>query len=356
MRVTWVLPRDWGPGVGGFSIVYGYANRLSRRGHEVQVLHLDPLPSKPLPRRLREWRQRLRQLPGSDYAPDAAVRRRAVPRLAEELADQDAVIATAWETARPVARLGVGTRGFYFIQNHEVWSGRRSKVDSTWRLPLTRIVIAQWLVDLARDLGALPVLHLPNAIDPECYPLVVPVEDRDPARIAMLWHDLPLKRSRQGLAALTLAKEQVPELTAAFFSRVSRPDGMPAWVQWHEKATPAVVADLLNSSAIFLNPSSLEGWALPPAEALSCGCAVVSTDIGGVRDYARAGENALLAPVGDVAGLAAHVVTLVRDQELRRTLGSAGAALIREQFTWDAAVDRLEEVLSGRRDEACVRS
>lgn len=357
MRVTWVLPRDWGIGVGGYAIVYGYANRLSRRGHQVQVLHLDPLPSKPLPGCLRQWRQRLREVPGSDYAPDADVRRRAVPRLTAELVEgDDAVIATAWETASPVVRLGLGSRGFYFIQNYELWSGPQRKVHATWRLPLTRIVIAEWLVDLGRELGAVPVLHLPNAIDPEQYRLVVPVEDRDATRVAMLWHDLPLKRSRQGLAALAAARAQVPGLTAVVFSRISRPHDVPAWVQWHEQATPAEVSDLLNSASIFLNPSSLEGWALPPAEAMSCGCAVVSTDIGGVRDYARAGETALLAPVDDVAGLAAHVVTLVRDQQMRRSLALAGAALMSEQFTWDAAVDRLEEILSGRADAAYVHA
>jgi len=285
------------------------------------------------------------------------VRRRAVPRLTPELVEgDDAVIATAWQTASPVARLGLGSRGFYFIQSHETWSGPERKVHATWRLPLTRIVIAEWLVDLGRELGAVPVLLLPNAIDPEQYRLVVAAEDRDPARVAMLWHDMPLKRSREGLAALTAARDQIPGLTAVVFSRIGRPRDVPAWVQWHEKATPAEVSDLLNSASIFLSPSSTEGWALPPAEAMSCGCALVSTDIGGVRDYARAGETALLAPVDDVAGLAAHVVTLVRDQQMRHALARAGAALMSEQFTWDAAVDRLEEILFGGADAAYVHA
>jgi glycosyltransferase involved in cell wall biosynthesis len=366
VRISWVLPPDRGGGVGGYAVAYGYANRLSDLGHDVTVIHLDPFPTVTSaatairwPKRLAEWLIRalpLRGGPGSAYEPRPALRRVSRPRLSRRLvAGEDAVIATEWRTAGPVVGAAPSSRGFYFIQHHETWNGPEGEVNDTWRLPLTRIVIAEWLVDVARDLGALPVHLIHNAIDPERFHVAVAPEERRPTAVAMLWHHDPWKRSRDGLAALERARAALPDLTASVISRFPPPPDMPDWVTWHRNATPGQVAQVLNRSAIFLSPSEAEGWALPSAEALACGCALVSTDIGGVAAHAKAGDAALLAPVGDVPALAAAVVRLAEDRELRLALGRAGAALMREGYSWEAATTRLERILGRRSDEAITR-
>jgi glycosyltransferase involved in cell wall biosynthesis len=77
---------------------------------------------------------------------------------------------------------------------------------------------------------------------------------------------------------------------------------------------------------------------------MACGCAVVSTDCGGIREYAEHGVNALLSPPEDPKGLAQNVLRLLDDDNLRVRLAKAGYEKIQE-FTWDKAVTRLEEVL-----------
>ncbi len=361
MRITWVLPASRAGGIGGYAIVYGYANRLSRQGHAVTVIHLDPFPrfssmhgAIRWPKRLFEWVPRFFR-PGRAYEPDPAVRRLSTPRLFRFLvSNEDAVIATEWKTARPVARVAPAPLGFYFIQHHEIWNGPEDNVNRSWHLPLTRIVIAEWLVDVARDLGALPVFHLPNAIDSARFNVSVPVEQRSSNRVAMLWHTDSWKRSRDGFAALLTAHDALPGLTASMISRFPRPQDMPDWVEWHHDVTGSEVAEILNSAAILASPSEAEGWALPPAEALACGCALVSTDIGGVRDYAHQGKTALLVPVGDVQRLSEAIIRLSRDRELRLTLSRAGTSLIREAFTWEVATAKLARILQHHSDEAIV--
>ena len=98
---------------------------------------------------------------------------------------------------------------------------------------------------------------------------------------------------------------------------------------------------------MYLCPSESEGWHLPPAEAMACGCAVVSTDIAGVHDYAVHGETALLAPVGDVAGLGSHLVTLLTDEEARVRLARAGHERI-GTCTIEASLDAFERCLKER--------
>lgn len=76
-------------------------------------------------------------------------------------------------------------------------------------------------------------------------------------------------------------------------------------------------------------------------EAMACGCAVVATDVGGTAEYlGPAGE---LAPPGDVAGHAAAVRALLRDDLRRRALGAA-ARQRASRFAWTRVAARIAEL------------
>ena len=70
---------------------------------------------------------------------------------------------------------------------------------------------------------------------------------------------------------------------------------------------------------------------MPPLEAMAVGCAVVTTDCGGVSDYARHDENCLIVPTRDSAALAAAIDRLIGDAALRAKLS---AAAIRTAASW----------------------
>jgi glycosyltransferase involved in cell wall biosynthesis len=57
---------------------------------------------------------------------------------------------------------------------------------------------------------------------------------------------------------------------------------------------------LYSRADIFLELSRHHGFGRTGIEAMACGAACVLSDSGGVRDYARHGENALIVPVTDV--------------------------------------------------------
>jgi glycosyltransferase involved in cell wall biosynthesis len=263
----------------------------------------------------------------------------------------DRVVATSWHTAEILGRLlpddGAGgrPRGCYLLQSYETWSGPVERVDATWRLPFTRIVIARWLQQLAASLGALPVRYVPNSIDEAVFPLIRSVHDRPP-RITMLWHPHEVKGSATGLQAVADVRRERPGTLVDVFSAYPPPENVPPWVTWHRKPTRPELSRLLNDTAIFLSPSRLEGWALPPAEAMASGCALVSTNIGGVGDYAVAGQTALLAPVGDAAALAAACIRLLDDPGLRHRMATAGHLLIKSEFTPQRSHALLEKALS----------
>jgi glycosyltransferase involved in cell wall biosynthesis len=72
---------------------------------------------------------------------------------------------------------------------------------------------------------------------------------------------------------------------------------------------------------------------------------LVSTDIGGVRDYAEHEVTALLSPPKNPEALAQNIVRLLEDDELRIRIAEAGHERIK-QFTWERSTDLLEQFLT----------
>jgi glycosyltransferase involved in cell wall biosynthesis len=254
----------------------------------------------------------------------------------------DVVVATAWMTAE---FLGHDPRGLYFIQGYEVWDGPKDRVDATWRLPLRKLVIAQWLKDKAEELGAGPVTVVPNAIDSDIFNLDAPPEERSPDEIAMLWHYAPYKGSKDGLEALRMVRESRPNLHVTLFSGMAEPSGMPDWVTFVHNANQSQLRLIYNRAALFVSPSHTEGWGLPAAEAMACGAAVVSTDNEGVRDYAINGVTALVTPIRNPEALAGAILELLNDDGRRCAIARAGHEMMTTDFNWVSSTDLFEEAL-----------
>jgi glycosyltransferase involved in cell wall biosynthesis len=81
-------------------------------------------------------------------------------------------------------------------------------------------------------------------------------------------------------------------------------------------------------------------------EAMSKGLPVVSFDCPtGPREIVRSGENGLLVPHQDVDALAAAMIQMIEDEDLRRRCG-AGALATAERYSIDVIGARWEELLA----------
>ena len=351
--VSIVLPSRSPVPVGGYKVAYEYANQLVRRGWQVAVVH--PMAFDPASgfgaRLSRWWKARRYTGHAEEWIPwfklDPRVRYLCLPHPRGTLPKADVTIATSWETAEWVAAMPEKRRGkgFYLIQHFEDWSGDRDRVLATWKLPLQKLVIAEWLGNIARSLGEESV-HIPNGFDHLAFGVDASLESRDSLRVAMLWHELEWKGSRIGLDALLKVHRSHPGLRVEFFSAYAQPEGLPEWIRFHRTPPAAELRALYNRASIFLAPSYAEGFPLPPAEAMMCGAALVATDIGGHHEYCRHGENCRLVPVGDSRAAAAEICRLLDDREERLQLAAAGVATLRE-FTWERSADLLEACLRG---------
>lgn len=93
------------------------------------------------------------------------------------------------------------------------------------------------------------------------------------------------------------------------------------------------VARLLPTADVFLLSSISEGIPLTLIEAMAAGLPVVSTRVGGVGEVVEEGVTGLLAPAGDDAKLAEHILRLAADQTSRLQMGERGRQRAVDKFS-----------------------
>ncbi|MGB3762664.1 MAG: exopolysaccharide biosynthesis GT4 family glycosyltransferase EpsE [Ornithinimicrobium sp.] len=110
------------------------------------------------------------------------------------------------------------------------------------------------------------------------------------------------------------------------------------------------VRDLLLQSDIFVLPSFGLGEAAPVSvmEAMACGLPVVSTVIGGTPDMIEDGQDGMLVPQKDVAGLVESLRTLACDAPMRSRIGERARSRAVTDFDYRRGAASLAEKMTGR--------
>jgi len=90
------------------------------------------------------------------------------------------------------------------------------------------------------------------------------------------------------------------------------------------------IAEFCRGADIFLAIGYPEGFALPPLEAMACGCAVAGFTGGGGLEHMIDGETALIADDGNVEQLSNCLHRLLTDKNLKEKLRQNGKAKAKE--------------------------
>jgi glycosyltransferase involved in cell wall biosynthesis len=355
MRITFVLPQaDLS---GGARVVAIYAERLAKRGHRVTVVSRPPRPAtvreklrakltgKALPSAARKTASHLNGLAGVVEHRVIDSRR---PVVAADVPDADVVVATWWETAEWVAALPPAKgRPVYFVQHYEVYADQpAARVDATWRLPMPKIAVARWLVDLARDrFGDDGATIVPNAVDPAQFH--APPRGKRPATtVGLMYSHVQFKGSDIALTALGRARKVVPKLkVVAFGHRRPTPElPLPAGAEFTLQPAPDAMRQIYAAADAWLFASRTEGFGLPILEAMACRTPVIATPAGAAPELVAQGGG-IVVPPEDPGAMANAIerVSKMTDAEWRAMSDAAYATASR--YTWDDATERFERAL-----------
>ncbi|MEJ2307582.1 MAG: glycosyltransferase [candidate division WOR-3 bacterium] len=87
-----------------------------------------------------------------------------------------------------------------------------------------------------------------------------------------------------------------------------------------------------------------EGFPVSILEAMACGLPVVATEVGGVKEIISDGKNGFLVEPGNSNALAEKIKELLEDKKMRKDFGEAGFKRVKENFSIDKTVERIENL------------
>ena len=102
------------------------------------------------------------------------------------------------------------------------------------------------------------------------------------------------------------------------------------------------IGEIASMADVFLLPSELESFGLSALEAMACGVPVIGSDAGGLPEVVRHSESGYLLPVGDVEGMAARTIEILKDDERRREMGQAARHRVESLFRAERVVNQYE--------------
>ncbi len=339
---------------GGMKVIFEYADRLLLKGHDV-VLYTPIVPYNfnkagfeffryaKLIKNKAGYYLRHKSVIIDKYKPEFKIK--SVLRINNKtVRNADVTIATRWPTAYSVSRLDVSKgKKVYFIQGYENWDSDVEMVDGSYRLDLCRIVNSGSMKDLLRDkfdAGSEVVL---NGIDFSTY-----YNDNKTFNIERVISFIDRSQRTKGieecLEVINMLNKKYKNLKFKCFSFRKYHD-IPSFIEFHDKLSQEEIRNIYCDTDIFLFPSLEEGFGLPPAEAMACKCAVVSTKVGAVCDYSEDNVSALHVTPGDVKGMFDAVSKLIDDDELLKKLSMNGFKMIRERLDWNRSVSAFEKIL-----------
>jgi glycosyltransferase involved in cell wall biosynthesis len=91
------------------------------------------------------------------------------------------------------------------------------------------------------------------------------------------------------------------------------------------------LVQIYNQAELFVYPSLFEGFGLPPLEAMSCGLPVIASDTSSLREVV--GDGGILVKAGDEHELANMILNVLKNKNLKETLGEKSLTRARK-FSW----------------------
>jgi glycosyltransferase involved in cell wall biosynthesis len=187
-----------------------------------------------------------------------------------------------------------------------------------------------------------------NGVDPAAFPPAGP--EPDAPTLSWAGRVDPIKDLETLIRAFSLVRARMPAARLRLFG------GTPRGGEAYRERCEVLAAELGHTDAVTFEgrvedikdayaagnvvmlSSISEGFPFTLIEAMSCGRATVSTDVGGVRE--AVGDTGLVVPPRDPAAMAAAAVELLGDPARREALRAAGLARAAE-FSWDRCGERL---------------
>ena len=208
---------------------------------------------------------------------------------------------------------------------------------------------------VARYFPGFPMRVIPNGIDLEVYrPGLAPIRHLRDENVNILFVGRLEKRKGIGdlLRAYRAMTERVPNVRLIIVGDGPLHGRVESYVSRHRLANVilagyvpnSVKPRYYNSADIFCAPATgAESFGIVLLEALASGLPVVATEVPGYMSVLEPGRDSITVPAKNWRELAASLVILARDADLRRRLSEYALQKAR-RYSWDMVASEVVEV------------
>lgn len=258
--------------------------------------------------------------------------------------DADFIFATAWPTAYSVIKLSEKKgKKIYLIQDYENWNSDIDRVDNSYKLNMHRITVSTYLKDYFKRRFNVDSNVILNGINYNIFNCENRTCHKEKT-ITIVEHALAKKGINNAIEILKRLNTNYKDVKFICFG-YDKYHNIPDFVQFYANPDDITIAEIYNRTDIFLFTSINEGFGLPPAEAMACKCAVVTTNVGAIPEYSTHMESAIHVNPHDVDDIYKAVIYLLdNDDEIKR-ISENGYNKIRETLSWEKAIDELKKIL-----------
>jgi glycosyltransferase involved in cell wall biosynthesis len=346
--------------LGSGYVIANFARGLRARGHEVDLLEPDDYE---LCRFLRPRAMSYRQALGMLFATERALRRKTYDLI--EFWGAEAWLATRWLARRPPAQRPLIVQhtngpeprynrmlrdlGILKLKRGQSWYARKL-LPQAFQHADAIVTVSQYDLDWLRD-NELPRSGRRLAVEvplPECFigRLFAP---HSTAVIGFCGNWLPRKGIDLIVADITDVLRTFPAWRFVILGTDLSDDArtrFPVDVQARVEVVPMIkdkeaLARIYEEIEIFVLPSHVESFGVAVAEAMACGCAVVTTPVGFAASL-TGGEHAVILQKAESPQLYHAVARLIENPELRRRLGEAARCHV-QSLRWKNATRTLAD-------------
>jgi glycosyltransferase involved in cell wall biosynthesis len=334
LRVAYLLP--FTGMTGGTKIQIEQSNHLAARGHDVLVYSHAPKPS------WIECKTRYFQIPVEC-------------NLYEIVPKVDVVIAGYWDLVVDALKIDAPVK-YHFAQGDfdifefdKMEPAVRDIIFTAYRLPVRIITVSNIMKQKISRLFGRNATIIPNAIDKTIfYPSREYKTEKSPLEILLVGSDtIRFKGHDTILGALFGLKSlgypfKINWLTQLPLTNSYKSLGMD--IKQYVAPTSEEIGNIYRNCDIYICGSKYESFCLPALEAMSCGNAVVTSDNGGIQEFAVDEFNSLIYEPGNVRMLVNKLQRLFESPELRMILKNNGI-LTSKKNSWNKSVAILEKEL-----------
>lgn len=350
MKICFVLGRYARRPIGGYKIVYEYANRLARRSHEISIVFINEniFIEHKVPSFLKKFLSNvMTQVEPKWFSLDRSIKKISANEngFHEKIKDVDICIATGVETVEFCEREFTNKKKAYIIQDFETWVTDERNIYQTYKKGYINIVISEWLENLVDLQAKEKSILIKNPIDLSVYKNIVNINDRKKHTIGFLYHKGEHKGVRYTIEAIKILQKLYSDLEVYAFGTSEIKEEIPGLVKYVRDASQMETVDIYNKVVVFLCSSINEGYGLTGMEAMACGAVLVSSDYKGIHEYGIDGYNCLLSPVKDVNKMVDNVIKIFENADLKTNLSQNGQKSLLG-YDWNVAVEKFENAIN----------